>query len=157
MDDCLFKPISLMSLSERLNSVHPLPAFTTTHTAPQTLGVTQSESFNMGSVNALTGERPEMIRRLLEQLLRSSEEDRLELNTLEAQGDRAQIRQMAHKIKGAARIVRAARVIETCEAMEAACTETAPLDTVDAYKHAVSVAMIDLERALRDELAKAAS
>jgi len=154
MDDCLFKPISLTTLNERLNRVHPLEI--SQEKAPDLSSGRHSETFNMGSVHALTGDRPEMIRRLLEQLLRSSQEDRHELNLIDPQGNCSALSQMAHKIKGAARIIRADRVIETCEAMETACTDAAPSMVIDERLKAMISAMADLERALQEQLASPA-
>lgn len=154
MDDCLFKPISLTALSERLNRIHPLEV--SQDKIPGLSADTHSETFNIGSVHALTGHRPEMIRRLLEQLLRSSQEDRHELNLLNPRDDRSALSQMAHKIKGAARIIRADRVIETCEAMETACTDASPSTVIDKCLKAMNSAMTDLERALQEQLSSAA-
>lgn len=154
MDDCLFKPIGLSSLSERLLRIHP--AAPPPRKSPEALPASDSGIFNMGSVHALTGDRPEMIRRLLEQLLHSSQEDRVELARLLAQDAAGALSQMAHKIKGAARIIRAARVIESCEAMEAACGDDRLADTIDSCKQAMISAMTELEQALREELARTA-
>ncbi|KFE51356.1 histidine kinase [Pseudomonas syringae] len=154
MDDCLFKPISLTALSERLNRIYPLVV--SQDKTPDLSSGTHSETFNIGSVHALTGDRPEMIRRLLEQLLRSSQEDRDELNLLNPQDDRSALSQMAHKIKGAARIIRADRVIETCEAMETACIDASPSTVIDECLKAMNSAMTDLERALQEQLSSAA-
>lgn len=154
MDDCLFKPISLTSLSERLNQIHPFAA--SQNPIADVPATTRNETFNMGSVHALTGDRPDMIRRLLEQLLRSSQEDRHELDQLGPQSNCSAQSQMAHKIKGAARIIRAESVIEACEAMEAACADTAPSKVIDECRQAMISAMADLERTLQEELTRTA-
>jgi two-component system sensor histidine kinase EvgS len=156
MDDCLFKPIGLNSLSERLSHVHPHPGAGPEGETIQSSWVTPQEAFNMGSVSALTGERPEMTRRLLEQLLRSSEEDRLELTALTPGIDHSGLRHLAHRIKGAARIIRATRVIETCEALESTVLETTPENIIRERQQEIEAAMLDLEHALRGELEKAA-
>lgn len=151
MDDCLFKPISLTSLSERLSNVHPRnEPVEPEHSLPPA----SPEAFNMGSVSALTGERPDMTRRLLEQLLASSEEDRHELKAVAS--DPGELRRLAHRIKGAARIIRAARVIETCEALEDADLDTATEEVIRERQQAVESAMLNLEQALRQELNRAA-
>ncbi|MCI8211119.1 hybrid sensor histidine kinase/response regulator [Pseudomonas sp. S25] len=154
MDDCLFKPISLNSLNERLSNIHPRD-----ETVPDTEQTSSAElqpAFNMGSISALTGERPEMIRRLLEQLLHSSEEDRMELAVLLPAKDQHELCLLAHRIKGAARIIRATQVIETCEALEDACMETTTESVIQERQRAIEVAMLDLEQALREQLNRAA-
>ncbi|WP_164705255.1 Hpt domain-containing protein, partial [Pseudomonas viridiflava] len=115
----------------------------------QTPPVKPQPPFNMASISALTGERPEMIQRLLKQLLRSTEEDRHQLTALQAPGDQYELCQLAHRIKGAARIIRATRVIETCDALEDACQETSAEQEIRDVQQAMEVAMLDLEQALR--------
>jgi two-component system sensor histidine kinase EvgS len=154
MDDCLFKPISLTSLNERLGSVHPRD-----ETGRETLNVTPVKLqpvFSMASVSALTGERPEMIRRLLEQLLQSSEQDRHQLTAVLSSDDQHELCQLAHRIKGAARIIRATRVIEACEALEDACQEATTAEIIKQRQQAIEVAMLNLEQALREVLNSAA-
>lgn len=142
MDDCLFKPVSLATLDERLAKIipreQPVPAF------------------NIASVRNLTGDRPAMIRRLLVQLLTSSQQDRHVLASLKADHEREQIREMAHRIKGAARIIRALPVIEACEALEAACV-AADEEELTHLQRTVEKAMRRLEDALASQQAMAAA
>jgi two-component system sensor histidine kinase EvgS len=142
MNSCLFKPISLTALAEHLTKIPALPAQPTTAT---------SALFSLDSVQALTGGRPDQTRRLLAQLLSSSQDDRKELTTLPV-GNRQDLRNMAHKIKGAARIIQAGDVIEHCEALEDACDEEASNEVIAARLQAMETAMIDLETVLRAQL-----
>lgn len=135
MDDCLFKPISLMTLSEQLSKLTPLDR--------------NEPVFSLASVGSLTGDRPEMIQRLLAQLLRSSEEDRNALASTNAT-DREQMRELAHRIKGAARIIRASKVIDACERLESGC-ETASDGDLSEMKAQVERAMGKLEEALLNQ------
>lgn len=141
MDDCLFKPISLTALSERLSDI-----------APQQM-VAKPPSYNLDSVRNLTGDRPEMIQRLLIQLISSNQEDRQALADLIAGDDRNSLKEMAHKIRGAARIIRASTVIEACEALEDACNEDASQSVIRACQQTIDRAMLDLEHALRTQQA----
>jgi two-component system sensor histidine kinase EvgS len=143
MDDCLFKPISLTTLNERLATLAPL--------------VGAEPDFNMASVNGLTGGRLDMVQRLLAQLLNSSREDRQALAALSETGDREQIGEMAHRIKGAARIIRASRVIKVCEELEDACARNVTDRQIRQHREAVERAMYDLENALASEQEQAAS
>ncbi|MFJ4143226.1 transporter substrate-binding domain-containing protein [Pseudomonas sp. NPDC089734] len=136
MDDCLFKPISLNALSERLDNVPRLPP--SSATLP----------FSMTSVSNLTAARPEMVQRLLEQLLRSSQEDRQSLADLMLEGNGKEIGEMAHRIKGAARIISASQVIEACEALEEACKVASDVVVLEACHREVDSAMLALENAL---------
>jgi two-component system sensor histidine kinase EvgS len=137
MDDCLFKPISLTTLNERLTKILPLARL------PASAG--QPQLFNRASISKLTGDHPQMMTRLLTQLLHSSQQDRQELSALKTRGD---ISQMAHKIKGAARIIRAEQVIEHCEALEMACADGAPDEVIEDRQRAVAQSLIALEAAL---------
>ncbi|PBQ15048.1 hybrid sensor histidine kinase/response regulator [Pseudomonas congelans] len=135
MDDCLFKPIGLSMLSERLAAIAPLAH---TRTLP----------FSLDSVSNLTGERPEMVERLLTQLLHSNHEDRLALARLTPEKDRRKTRDLAHRIKGAARIITASRVVDACDALELACDPDTPDEQFRTCRQAVELAMIELEDAL---------
>ncbi|MEE5066918.1 transporter substrate-binding domain-containing protein [Pseudomonas alliivorans] len=134
MDDCLFKPISLSLLSDRLALLSPL-------TRP-------TLAFSPGSVSQLTGNRPEMVRRLLTELLRSNREDRQSLATRMLEGHMDEIRDMAHRIKGAARIISASRVVDACNTLEQACEPGTSEAQLRACHQAVDSAMLELERAL---------
>lgn len=149
MDDCLFKPIGLTSLSERLNHVRPRGEPTVSE---KDLPACSPDVFSMGSVSALTGDRPEMVRRLLDQLLSSVEEDRHALVRLTPASGYHQLRELAHRIKGAARIIRAGRVIEACDAMEGIDEEFTTEEDVRMRQDALEVAMVDLGTALRGTL-----
>jgi two-component system sensor histidine kinase EvgS len=139
MNSCLFKPISLTALAEQLAKIAVLPRQPT---------VATSAVFSLDSVQALTGGRPDQTRRLLAQLLSSSQDDRKELAAT-ASGNRQDLRDMAHKIKGAARIIQASEVIEHCEALEDASDEAASDEVIAARLQAIDAAMINLETALR--------
>nr|WP_249685350.1 response regulator [Pseudomonas syringae] len=141
MDDCLFKPISLSMLSERLTAIAPL--------AP-----TRALPFSLDSVSNLTGDRPEMVERLLAQLLHSNHEDRLLLARLMPENNRQETRDLAHRIKGAARIITASRVVDACDALELACEPDTPDEQFYTCQQAVELAMIELEDALMLQQAK---
>lgn len=140
MDGCLFKPISLTALNEQLAKITPLPPHSTK---------IATAVFNVDGINALTAGRPELIQRLLAQLLSSSQEDRKELAATVIESNRQSLRDMAHKIKGAARIIQARDVIEHCEALEDACDEATSDEVIAARLQAIDAAMIELEQALR--------
>src|SRR5471032_89884 len=110
MDDCLFKPLSLMALSQRVEGVRP-PSV--------------DQPFNLEGLHLLTGGNPALARRLLAELLSSNRLDRQELLALSGLDDRQALLDVAHKIKGAARIAHATRLIECCEALETACRDAA--------------------------------
>ncbi|MBL3875222.1 response regulator [Pseudomonas syringae pv. theae] len=140
MDDCLFKPISLSMLSERLTAISPLAR--------------AHLPFSLDSISSLTGNRPEMVERLITQLQHSNHEDRLVLARLMPDNDRIETRELAHRIKGAARIISAANVVEACDALELACEPDVPNEHFHTCKQVVELAMIALEDALMLQQAK---
>lgn len=137
MNDCLFKPLSLSVLSEWVNSIQPL---------------FQPPAFNLQGLNLLTGGNPLQARRLLAELLNSSRLDRQELLALSTHHDRQALAVIAHKIKGAARIAQATRLINSCDALEEACVQAMPLEEIERRCHASSLAILELEQALEQQL-----
>ncbi|WP_416425371.1 transporter substrate-binding domain-containing protein [Pseudomonas sp. App30] len=131
MDDCLFKPISLTDLS------HALETMTVN---------ARDHIIDLSQLASLTGGDPAMERRLLEQVRRSCIDDREAL--LAAKGNAA-LFDLAHRIKGAARIVAASALTQACEALEAACKHRDP----HVSPNQVIRAMDMLEKALAHHLA----
>ncbi len=140
MDDCLFKPLSLSQLSHWVDGITPAP---------------QSPAFNLQSLNLLTGGNPAQGQRLLAELLKSSRLDREELLALSPQNDCQALALVAHKIKGAARIAQASRVIECCDALEQACNQSMSADEIARRCAASNQVMLELEQALQQQLALA--
>ena len=135
MDDCLFKPISLTLLSQRLNAIDPPDQ--------------KPEIINIESLYSLSGRDESKTKRLLEELLRSNRDDLESLLKLPLTEDPEPFNNLAHRIKGAARIVGAQDLIEQCEALEQASPST-----LQACRAAVQRAMESLEEAMVNELAK---
>ncbi|MFJ2281049.1 transporter substrate-binding domain-containing protein [Pseudomonas sp. NPDC087803] len=137
MNDCLFKPLSLSALSHWVNGMQaamPQPAF------------------NLQGLDQLTGGNPLQARRLLTQLLKSSRLDRQELLALAANNDREALAVVAHKIKGAARIAQASRLIACCDELEQACLQNAPAPGIERCIEATDAAIVELEQALLQQL-----
>jgi len=137
MDDCLFKPLSLSALSQWVGGMK-----STAHTP----------AFSLAGLHLLTGGNPTLDQRLMNELLRSN---RLDLQTLSglslAQGPQSFL-DIAHKIKGAARIVQASRLIDGCEALETACHDEMPAEKVANCRKTIERAMLELERALQQQI-----
>ena len=127
MDDCLFKPISLRQLSTRLASIMP-------NASPSTDGV------DLTSLEQLTGGDTASIKSLLEELVSSNAEDETRLLRLFAQHDMPGLADLAHRIKGGARIIQAQRLIVACETLEDACRggdESLLADAVEKLRQAM--------------------
>ncbi|WP_347901270.1 transporter substrate-binding domain-containing protein [Pseudomonas purpurea] len=133
MDDCLFKPLSLGALNQRLEALVPTP---------------RNAAFNLEGLELLTGGDPLLIQRLYTQLLSSNRLDRQELLALSHAHGRQAFIDVAHKIKGAARIAQASRLIEGCEALERASHEGFAKEDIEACCLEIESALLELEQAL---------
>lgn len=148
MDDCLLKPISLKTLSQRLARLQPLPE--------RTLCAT-SALFDLQGLEPVVGSNTADLHALLEQLQRSFSRDRLSLAALDPSLQCAQLRDEAHRILGAARIVQASTLIDACEQLESGCQANAPAPTLELHKHQVTAAMAAVEQALEQHLRQGGS
>lgn len=137
MDDCLFKPLTLTALSQWVEGV-----------APTAL----SPAFNLEGLQQLTGGNPVLNQRLLTELLNSNRLDRQALLALCGSTDPQAFIDIAHKIKGAARIAQATRLIDSCEALETICRDTFHPDKVAECCSAVERALLELDRALLQQI-----
>ncbi|WP_392890659.1 transporter substrate-binding domain-containing protein [Pseudomonas migulae] len=139
MDDCLFKPLTLTALSQWVAGIAP----------PD-----RTPAFSLEGLHRLTGGNPAMDRRLLTELFTSNRLDRQTLQALSRSNPPQLFLDIAHKIKGAARIVQASRLIDSCEALEQACHEGFTPDEVAECSRTVERAMLELERALQQQIAQ---
>jgi two-component system sensor histidine kinase EvgS len=137
MDDCLFKPLTLTALSHWVNRMEP------TDLAP---------AFNLEGFELMTGGNPVLNRRLLNELLNSNRLDRQGLLGLSNSSDPQAFLDIAHKIKGAARIVQASRLIDTCEVLETACRDNFHPEKIAECCKAIERALLELDRALLQQL-----
>lgn len=102
----------------------------------------------ISELQALTGGNIALTRRLLEEVLRSCTHDCQQLLAI-APDDHRGVVEIAHKINGAARIVKARAVYEACQALEA----SHPLDDLRPARQALHQAMLRLQSHLRVTLA----
>uniref|UniRef100_UPI00313E4050 ATP-binding protein n=1 Tax=Pseudomonas sp. TH31 TaxID=2796396 RepID=UPI00313E4050 len=148
MDDCLFKPISLKDLNARLATVAP----NTVHVPTDVTGEPVDDDIDLTSLKQLTRGDEDSIKSLLGDLASSNADDMARLMRLFTQHDLPGLADLAHRVKGGARIIRAQGLILACEALETACNG---LDSV-VLTEAVDVlqqAMERLAERLQDYLA----
>ncbi|HCT08256.1 MAG TPA: hybrid sensor histidine kinase/response regulator, partial [Pseudomonas sp.] len=110
MDGCLFKPTGLDDLRAAL------AACTVAEAEP-------AAGFDLGALIALTGDDPAALNELLKPLLDSLGADRALLPVLQRKTDFAKLHDLAHRIKGGARMVKAQGLITCCETLEATCEQ----------------------------------
>ncbi|MHC8318556.1 transporter substrate-binding domain-containing protein [Pseudomonas sp. LB3P31] len=112
MDDCLFKPISLEDLGARLASL--IPSSAQADSIP-------TDDIDLSALQQLTRGDESSIKRLLDDLASSNDDDMAKLMRLFTQHDVPGLANLAHRIKGGARIIKAQALIAACEQLEAAC------------------------------------
>jgi two-component system, NarL family, sensor histidine kinase EvgS len=137
MDDCLFKPLTLTALSHWIENLSPKA---------------QCPAFSLEGLQQLTGGNPALDLRLLKELLKSNRLDRRELLAVPSTANPQAFLDIAHKIKGAARIIQASRLIDSCESLETACQGAFDPDAVSDCILAMERAMLQLELALEQQI-----
>jgi len=153
MDDCLFKPIGLDNLRMRLAVVPKIsPADSLPAKEPN-----RAEVFDLTSLQAMTGGNPGLTRRLLEELHSSNRLDIDQVRPLWAAGDWKQLADLAHRMKGAARLVHAEALQDLCGKLEGGCKDG--LDSVEVGNRALAVekAMAALQDDLLQQLSAPAA
>ncbi|MDY7536290.1 transporter substrate-binding domain-containing protein [Pseudomonas sp. Bout1] len=142
MDDCLFKPISITDLSQRLASVEPR-----SRVQPSTPINLDSLDMDLSSLKQLARGDKSTIQRLVNDLARSTEEDLRRLLRLYTSDDLQGLADLAHRVKGGARIIKAQSLIQQCEQLETACNN-ADADAVTEAVDAVQQSMEALNESL---------
>lgn len=107
MNDCLFKPISLEDLQQKLNSFRG----ELDRGGPR-------QSFLPSSLDKLTGGNKQLIEQLLQELLSANEADLAKLQSAVHNSELGEAKSIAHKIKGAAKIITATTIVTLCEQLE---------------------------------------
>ncbi|MBO3277023.1 transporter substrate-binding domain-containing protein [Pseudomonas schmalbachii] len=126
MDDCLFKPIGLQALRERLEQIPRNAVEPTTPAVAPHQPIDDSEAVVvMQTLEEMCGHDTRMVRQLLRQLHDSNQADSQQIASLLDAGDWEGLADLAHRIKGAARLVRAKLVQDRCTALETACKDHA--------------------------------
>lgn len=137
MDGCLFKPTGLDDLRAAL--------------ASRTAAAVRDEHepvCDLSALTSLTSGDASVLDELLAALLSSLAEDRSRLLTLQQhEAEFATLHDLAHRIKGGARMVKAQALVNCCEALEGAC-ENADRDAVTPVVEALCTAIDGLRHSL---------
>ena len=136
MDGCLFKPTGLEDLRLALVS----------RTAKDSSAEAEA-LFDLGSLIALTGADHGALNELLLPLLGSLKDDRALLPGLLSRADFAGLHDLAHRVKGGARMIKASALIACCEALEGVCEQQDHV-ALGAVAEGVGVAIDDLHHSL---------
>lgn len=141
MDDCLFKPLGLDELVRALALYQP-------ETKPQDA----MQLLDLRHLMRLVGSDQAAFKALLADLRSSNQQDLQRLEALV--NDPPALAQLAHRIKGGARIARAESVIRACQQVELTC-ESRPLEASHLRRdvQALRVALQRLETQLAERIA----
>lgn len=107
MDDCLFKPISLDMLQAKINIL-----------TSQKIDLPSKKILNVSAIKDIAGDNEDFIKTLLQQLVTSNGDDLNDLDLAFDNDDIDSMKSIAHKIKGAAKILSAKIIVEQCEKLE---------------------------------------
>lgn len=144
MDDCLFKPISLSDLSERLALAEPR----TVSVDSQAAVIGQGRTLDLTTLRQLAKGDEYSVSRLVRDMADSLDTDLQRLVECYTAGDLKGLADLAHRIKGGGRIVGGQNVIIHCTRLEAICQTQDPVD-LEAVMEGLTEAMATLSRALK--------
>nr|CAG38882.1 putative histidine kinase BvgS [Bordetella holmesii] len=117
MDGCLFKPLDIDTLQQRL---HPL-AVRKAEQRPMPFSPT---TFRPQELLDLTGADAAMARHIIEGLIKTNREDSAALAQAARIGDNPAVADLAHRISGGARVVAADQAVAQAHALEAAARQS---------------------------------
>nr|BAD20690.1 probable two-component sensor [Pseudomonas sp. BS] len=154
MNECLIKPLGLDELDARLLGLQPEPASSPAqleHCQPEPL-LPAPESLrllDLGPLELLISSEPVKFRQILDELINNNRKDCQALKASMQAGDTDKLSEYAHRIKGAARVIKGEQLVECCRQLEAVCLD--PQATFGQLEEAVSrieAAIGALEQAL---------
>ncbi|MBK5408899.1 transporter substrate-binding domain-containing protein [Pseudomonas sp. TH34] len=144
MSDCLLKPVDLDVLEQRMLS------FETRRSLKPEPGAVDpdrsSERYRVG-INALTqlaGGNAAMVQSLIRELLESIRQDLQKLRLHAQLQDTSALGELAHRIRGAARVLKDEQLIVYCRELEDACSGLLP--DLEGKVACVEQVMLELER-----------
>ncbi|WP_232233400.1 transporter substrate-binding domain-containing protein [Pseudomonas putida] len=148
MDDCLFKPVSLDDLAKRLQHLAtPFDA-----RGPENDFSQDQTSFDITNLTQLASHDAGLMNKLLHDIVSESEEDLRHILRLFALDDHIGLYDLAHRVKGVARIIMAKRVITACDQLQVACSKpdsTEFAKVVDELYQSVETLLSDLNDLLQ--------
>ncbi|RJG12744.1 response regulator [Pseudomonas cavernicola] len=149
MDDCLFKPISLGGLHHHLQGL----AVADRQIGPVVVAPVTTTVFDPTALDGVTGGVQELNRRLLDELYRTNAVDAVHLDELLEAGNWAELDKLAHRLKGAARLIAAEPLLAASQAYEDEFRSTVVSRELQKLAEALRLALEELQVALGAQLA----
>ncbi|WP_043229741.1 transporter substrate-binding domain-containing protein [Pseudomonas sp. CF161] len=149
MNDCLIKPVGIDDLDARLLALHQADQLE--HFSLQPLDATPVvvQLVDLGPLELLISNEPVKFRQILDELINSNRRDCQRMFTLLQEGEIDKLSELAHRIKGAARVVTGEQLVACCRRLEAACEDSQVTSAqLRQVVEEVETAINDLERAL---------
>ena len=154
MNECLIKPISVDELDAHLMAHQQVDEFEQPATeqllvVPDTVPVV-----DLGPLELLISSEPIKIREILDELIKSNRKDCQLMSALLQAGEIDKLVELAHRIKGAARVVKGEQLVQCCRRLEAACLDPQVsveqlrqlVEQVEAAIGALEQALMELEQ-----------
>ncbi|MHC2149039.1 transporter substrate-binding domain-containing protein [Pseudomonas sp. 210_17 TE3656] len=156
MIDCLIKPIGLDELDARLLALQPgyetdTPELVHLPSEPLIPAPEVLRLVDLGPLELLISSEPVKFHQILNELINNNRKDCQALKALLQAGDTDKLTHLAHRIKGAARVVKGEQLVERCRQLETACLD--PQVSFAQLEHAVAqveAAIGALEEALQN-------
>jgi len=144
MNDCLLKPVDLDVLEERLSSFETQRSLKPETDASEPDGSRERYRIGINALTQLAGGNAAMVQNLVRELLESTRQDLQKLRLHARRQDTSALRELAHRIRGAARVLKDQRLIAYCRELEDACSGLLP--DLEEKVALVEQAMLELER-----------
>jgi two-component system sensor histidine kinase EvgS len=153
MDECLIKPIGLDALGARL--AHYL--FTAGPSGAAQEGAPAIEPlFDLAPLLEIAGGDSRRHWALLEELIRTNREDMAKMQIRAEQGNLLQVAELAHRIQGAASVLKAVPLVRACAEVERVChVGSADTKRLEASIQRLHDAVLALEQGLLGQRAQA--
>lgn len=145
MDDCLFKPMSMQNLRDCLLKVESVFVQPRDYEGDELL----DDSIDIAGLVQLSSGNREFVKSLLHDLELSNDQDLRRLIQLFSENDLEGMSELAHRIKGSARIIKARRLIQCCDILQVSCNGLDPNSvtrSVDALHEAMESLQVELRR-----------
>ena len=149
MNECLIKPISVDELDAHLLAHQHLEEVQQPAMAQLALVPDSVQMVDLGPLEGLISSEPIKLRKILDELIKSNRKDCQLMTVLLQEGEVEKLVELAHRIKGAARVVKGEHLVQCCRKLEIACIDPqVSLNQLRALVAQVETAIGMLEEAL---------
>ncbi|WP_423815352.1 transporter substrate-binding domain-containing protein [Pseudomonas koreensis] len=149
MNDCLIKPIGVDDLDARLLEHYVVDEADLPETKQLISTPGPLKLIDLAPLELMISSEPIKFRQILAELIKSNRNDCLLMKALLRNGEIENLVELAHRIKGAARVVKGEQLVECCRRLEVACQDSkVSLVRLQQLVGQVEEAIVALEHAL---------